>query len=323
MSDITSLRLLRGSKVKNDAYTGGPGELTVNTDNWTLRLHDGLNAGGSYLDNGERFGFGNKDKMATRQMAYPEGSGKEHDMYLGARTGSFIVDGSVLLNGPADSGFDPLPAKAFSLEAAWGNVVPEGYDLPYSGNVDTYLDEDGITWYANNRSLLLYGVEPDGKGGHRPYFYHYGESFGRRSNWAKYYNNENILDTVKEVNGIPKGGIFERGENANGRYYKRADGQIVCSRRIRLTVTTTDINSGSYDGDVQVGTVSLPATMLEADSFQMSVQVPYKSQIVTKAHRVGTAQTAWSGVHFSLINSGDLAAGDEIIIDLYAEGRLW
>lgn len=41
-----SLQLKRGDEVKNDTYTGEVGEITVDTDNWMLRIHDGVNQGG-------------------------------------------------------------------------------------------------------------------------------------------------------------------------------------------------------------------------------------------------------------------------------------
>ena len=43
------LRLTRGTTDKNNAYVGKPGELTIDTDAKTLRVHDGENAGGTTL----------------------------------------------------------------------------------------------------------------------------------------------------------------------------------------------------------------------------------------------------------------------------------
>lgn len=40
-----------GSKPNQDAYTGAPRQITVDTDNWDLRLHDGVTPGGRLLIN--------------------------------------------------------------------------------------------------------------------------------------------------------------------------------------------------------------------------------------------------------------------------------
>lgn len=41
-----SVQLKRGSEAQNDAYIGAGGEITVDTDNWMLRIHDGVSEGG-------------------------------------------------------------------------------------------------------------------------------------------------------------------------------------------------------------------------------------------------------------------------------------
>ena len=45
----TILQLRRGTAAQNAAYTGSVGELTVDTENSILRLHDGSTAGGLRL----------------------------------------------------------------------------------------------------------------------------------------------------------------------------------------------------------------------------------------------------------------------------------
>ncbi len=44
-----ALQWRRGTTAQNDAYTGGVGEVTVDTDDGTLRLHDGSTAGGTIV----------------------------------------------------------------------------------------------------------------------------------------------------------------------------------------------------------------------------------------------------------------------------------
>jgi hypothetical protein len=40
------IKFIRGNTAANDAFTGYEGEFTVDTTNWTIRLHDGINPGG-------------------------------------------------------------------------------------------------------------------------------------------------------------------------------------------------------------------------------------------------------------------------------------
>ena len=40
------VQFLRGNTAAVSAYTGFPGEVVVNTDNWTIFVHDGVTVGG-------------------------------------------------------------------------------------------------------------------------------------------------------------------------------------------------------------------------------------------------------------------------------------
>ena len=42
----TQVQIRSGTAAQNNAFTGAVGELTVDTSNWNIRLHDGANAGG-------------------------------------------------------------------------------------------------------------------------------------------------------------------------------------------------------------------------------------------------------------------------------------
>jgi hypothetical protein len=48
MAEPNELRIkfLRGTAVLNDGYTGPAGEFTIDTTNWTVRVHDGATPGG-------------------------------------------------------------------------------------------------------------------------------------------------------------------------------------------------------------------------------------------------------------------------------------
>ena len=44
---VRKVQLRRGTGAENDAFTGAVGEITVNTTNNTIRVHDGATLGGS------------------------------------------------------------------------------------------------------------------------------------------------------------------------------------------------------------------------------------------------------------------------------------
>jgi hypothetical protein len=48
----TSLQFRRGTTAQNTAFRGAPGELSVDTDLWQIRIHDGVNYGGHVIQGG-------------------------------------------------------------------------------------------------------------------------------------------------------------------------------------------------------------------------------------------------------------------------------
>lgn len=51
MAAAFKVRFLRGSQAANAAHTGPAGEITIDTENWRVRLHDGLTPGGVEVPN--------------------------------------------------------------------------------------------------------------------------------------------------------------------------------------------------------------------------------------------------------------------------------
>ena len=49
---VTKVLTLRGNTIQNNRYTGLPGELTVDTEAKTIRIHDGVTAGGNIVSGG-------------------------------------------------------------------------------------------------------------------------------------------------------------------------------------------------------------------------------------------------------------------------------
>lgn len=46
MSEPAQIQFLRGKKETNDSFVGPEGGVTVDTDNWEFRIHDGVQPGG-------------------------------------------------------------------------------------------------------------------------------------------------------------------------------------------------------------------------------------------------------------------------------------
>ena len=49
---VTKVLTLRGNTIQNNRYTGLPGELTVDTEAKTIRIHDGVTPGGNTVQGG-------------------------------------------------------------------------------------------------------------------------------------------------------------------------------------------------------------------------------------------------------------------------------
>jgi hypothetical protein len=76
------------------------------------------------------------------------------------------------------------------------------------------------------------------------------------------YDQENILGTVSQVDGVPTGAVIERGSNANGSYVRYADGTQICWFRQGL-VDHTDALSGIAR---LAGTWAYPASFFDDDA---------------------------------------------------------
>lgn len=81
----TQVQRARGTSAQNLAYTGPAGELTVNTDDWSLRVHDGATPGGWPLRAiGTNYSYQQPSSGAT--------------LTAGAHLGAYIVDPAVPLS---------------------------------------------------------------------------------------------------------------------------------------------------------------------------------------------------------------------------------
>lgn len=53
--------------------------------------------------------------------------------------------------------------------------------------------------------------------------------------WVELYHSANILGAVSHLNGMPTGALIEAGSNANGQYWRFADGIQICAKKVTLS----------------------------------------------------------------------------------------
>lgn len=141
----TQVQYRRGSAAQNSSFTGALGEITVDTTNWTLRVHDGATAGGggnlatvAYVD--AEIGALSADSISNGTSNVKVlGSGGNIAVTVGG-SGIVTFDSSGILNGQANGTgnignatgyFNTIFAQATSAQYA---DVAEKYvaDQPYA-----------------------------------------------------------------------------------------------------------------------------------------------------------------------------------------------
>ena len=120
----TQIKTRRGTAAEHTSFTGAEGELTVNTTNDSVHVHDGATAGGHEL---ARVDLTNVDKLAI--------TGTGIDVTGTATMDGLTVDGDVVISNPTDS------QSYLRIEGQAGNVA----DTNYAG-------------------IEFYNTDPSGKG---------------------------------------------------------------------------------------------------------------------------------------------------------------
>lgn len=64
------IQLRRGSAVEHDSFVGAIGEITVDTTNWTLRVHDGITLGGHIITSNNNTDYVIESQLPTADNAY-------------------------------------------------------------------------------------------------------------------------------------------------------------------------------------------------------------------------------------------------------------
>lgn len=68
---------------------------------------------------------------------------------------------------------------------------------------------------------------------------------GAAPQWSRFYSDSNILGTVSQSAGVPRGAIIERGSNGNGEYVRFADGTQICEVLVNMGDPTAT-GSGTF-----------------------------------------------------------------------------
>ena len=157
-NDVTHRRYLRGTAAENDGYTGLDGEVTVDTTNKTLRVHDGFQSGGYAMAKKAEV-----DALAT-QVA---GKASQADVTALAGTVAGKADASAL-TGKADK---TTVEAALAGKADKESGTPVGSVFYFAGTTapDGYLVCDGSaisrTTYASLFAAIgtTWGAPDSGK----------------------------------------------------------------------------------------------------------------------------------------------------------------
>ena len=130
---VTKVLTLRGNTIQNNRYTGLPGELTVDTEAKTIRIHDGVTPGGNVIQGGGGIGSGSYSNVNVK--AYTESMGFSN--YSNSNVRSYFT-----------GGFD-------------GNILP-------SANVTYSLGSPTRQWkdlYVSNNTIYIGGTPVSISGG--------------------------------------------------------------------------------------------------------------------------------------------------------------
>jgi hypothetical protein len=138
----TQVQLRRGTSAQNDAFTGATGELTYDTTNKRVRVHDGGTAGGFEIKTED--GSGNTIFADNEKAIF--GTGSDLQIYFNGADGIIneSVAGNLLIQGDniylQNSG-----ATASYLRAVDGGAV----DLRYNGSPKLATTNDGVEVTGN------------------------------------------------------------------------------------------------------------------------------------------------------------------------------
>jgi len=167
----TQIQYRRGTNAQNASFTGALAEITVDTTNGTLRVHDGINAGGSniatvsYVTAAISALSANSISLGTTSVNIPSSGGNVVITVGGSGIATFTSAGIVnnMGNGVGNIGnatgyFNTVFAKATSAQYADLAEMYES-DLDYApGTVVEFGGDKEITISAQSHSTAIAGI---------------------------------------------------------------------------------------------------------------------------------------------------------------------
>ena len=162
----------RGNTSVNSTYVGAQGEITVNTDNWNLHVHDGLTPGGYVIDSSN--GGGSYSNLTVTGNI---SAGNLNVAYIlntntlvatGNITAPYFIGNGSLLTGIASYSNSNVVAYG---QAGWsGNIIPAANAVYTLGNItnqwanlwvaDNTIYIGNIALGINNSNILTINSEP-------------------------------------------------------------------------------------------------------------------------------------------------------------------
>jgi len=179
------VKFRRGSNSQHGSFTGANGEITVDTTNKTLRVHDGVTVGGTRLAKFSEIASANLLSVTTNivpqaNLTYDLGTSTKRwkDLYLSGTTiylgGTQIkssANGTVIFTNNANQ---VVPIQAASLNVT-GNTVSSFENLTitnlilnnvlgtqYGGTGKSSLTQNGVM-YASNSTTFAFATGSNGK----------------------------------------------------------------------------------------------------------------------------------------------------------------
>jgi hypothetical protein len=133
------LQLRRGTSTQNDAFTGAVGEITVDTTNRTIRVHDNSTAGGSAL-----VSVSSTQTLTNKTLTSPTIGGHatiEGQLLTGVTgTGNLVLSAS-----PTFTGHITLEGATLTGKTGTGNLVLASSPSLSAPTITTSLTYGGIT----------------------------------------------------------------------------------------------------------------------------------------------------------------------------------
>lgn len=145
---------------------------------------------------------------------------------------------------------------------------------------------------------------------------------------GRLYARGNLLGTVSQSAGLPTGAAMEYGSNANGEYWRLANGLQLCAHLVDLDGLNVTVATGAQWRSDNVGPYAFPAAFA-GSPWHADATLHKSDNTLIRGNAVGvrlrraqtSSQLAWDGVSvFSTVSAAG-AAGEITRLSLFAIGR--